>query len=108
VSIEKLKPRKVALRCPLSLPKGGVQQALDEEKGQKLIFTNGPESIFLADVSGDDLIDLVRICYGEVCYWPNLGYGRFGTKVTMGHSPWFEAPDVFDGRRIRLASVEPF
>ena len=71
-------------------PAQRVQQALDEEKGPKLIFADGTESIFLADVSGDGLTDLVRIRNGEVCYWPNLGYGRFGAKVTMDHSPWFE------------------
>ena len=27
-------------------------------------------------MSGDGLTDLVRIRNGEVCYWPNLGYGR--------------------------------
>ncbi len=32
---------------------------------------------------GDGLTDWVRIRNGEVCYWANLGYGRFGAKVTM-------------------------
>ena len=59
----------------------------DEEQGPQLVFADGTESIFLADLSGDGLTDLVRIRNGEVCYWPNLGYGRFGAKVTMDHSP---------------------
>jgi RHS repeat-associated protein len=83
-----------------------VQQALDEEKGPKLIFADGTESIFLADVSGDGLTDILRVRNGEVCYWPNLGYGRFGPKVTMDQAPWFEAPDLFDGRRIRLGDID--
>ena len=41
---------------------------------------------------GDGLTDLVRIRNGEVCYWPNLGYGRFGAKVTMDNAPWFDTP----------------
>ena len=53
-----------------------IQQALDEEKGARLVFADGTESIYLADMSGDGLTDLVRIRNGEVCYWPNLGYGR--------------------------------
>jgi hypothetical protein len=81
-------------------------QATDEEQGPRLIFADGTESIFLADMSGDGLSDLVRIRNGETCYWPNLGYGRFGAKVTMDQAPWFEAPDLFDGRRIRLAEAE--
>ena len=72
-----------------------MQQAVDEEKGPKLVFSDGTESIFLADLSGDGLTDLARIRNGEVCYWPNLGYGRFGAKVTMDRAPWFEAPDLF-------------
>lgn len=87
-------------------PAQRVRQALDEEKGPKLVFADGTESIFVADLSGDGLTDIVRIRNGEVCYWPNLGYGRFGAKVTMDNSPWFEAVDLFDGRRIRLADID--
>ena len=87
-------------------PAQRVPQALDEEQGPRLIFADGTESIFLADLSGDGLTDLARIRNGEVCYWPNLGYGHFGPKVTMDRAPWFEAPDLFDGRRIRLADID--
>ena len=83
-----------------------VHQAVDEEKGPKLVFADGTQSLYLADMSGDGLTDLVRIRNGEVCYWPNLGYGRFGAKVTMDQSPYFDAPDLFDQRRIRLADID--
>jgi Salmonella virulence plasmid 65kDa B protein len=56
----------------------------DEEKGPRLVFFDPTQSIFLADMVGDGLSDIVRIRYSEVCYWPNLGYGHFGPKVTMG------------------------
>jgi len=87
-------------------PAQRVPQSLDEEKGPKIVFADGTESIFLADMSGDGLTDLVRIRSGEVCYWPNLGYGRFGAKITMDQSPHFESRDRFDGRRIRLADID--
>ena len=83
-----------------------MRKALDEEKGPKLVFADGTQSIFLADMSGDGLTDLVRIRNGEVCYWPNLGYGHFGAKVTMDNAPWFDRPDLFDQRRIRLADID--
>ncbi len=83
-----------------------VAQALSEEHGPRLVFANSTQSIYLADMSGDGLPDLVRIRPGEVCYWPNLGYGRFGAKVTMGRSPAFDHPDHFDQRRIRLADID--
>jgi RHS repeat-associated protein len=87
-------------------PAQRVPQSFDEEKGPRLVFADGSESMFLADISGDGLTDLVRIRNGEVCYWPNLGYGRFGAKVTMDQSPLFDRPNLFDGRRIRLADTD--
>ena len=57
-------------------------------------------------MSGDGLTDLVRIRNGEICYWPNLGHGRFGAKVTMDQAPRFDQPDQFDPRRIRLADID--
>jgi len=83
-----------------------VRKVLDEEKGPRLVFADGTQSIYLADLSGDGLTDLVRIRNGEVCYWPNLGYGHFGAKVTMDNAPWFDRPDLFDQRRVRLADID--
>ena len=83
-----------------------VGQALDEEDGPRLVFSDGTQSIHLADMSGDGLIDIVRISKGEVCYWPNLGYGRFGAKVTMDDSPYFEYIDQFNQRQIILADID--
>lgn len=68
-------------------PARQVAKALDEEKGPQLVFADGTESIYLADLSGDGLTDLARIRNSEVCYWPNLGHGRFGAKVTMDNAP---------------------
>lgn len=83
-----------------------TRQTFDEERGPRLVFADAEQSIFLADFSGDGLTDLVRIRNGEVCYWPNLGYGRFGGKVSMDHAPWFDEPDQFDHQRIRLADID--
>ena len=83
-----------------------VPKAMDEEAGPAIIFADSTESIFLTDMSGDGLSDIVRIRNGEICYWPNLGYGQFGPKVTMDQAPWFEAPDLFDPQRIRLADID--
>ncbi|HET9767521.1 MAG TPA: SpvB/TcaC N-terminal domain-containing protein [Thermoanaerobaculia bacterium] len=83
-----------------------VAQPGDEERGPRLVLADRAQSIYLADMSGDGLTDLVRIRNGEVCYWPNEGYGRFGPKVTMDDAPWFDRPDRFDQRRIRLADLD--
>lgn len=87
-------------------PQETVRKTLDEEQGPQLVFTDETQLIYLADMSGDGLTDLVRIRNGEVCYWPNRGYGRFGTKVTMDNAPWFDTPDLFNQRRIRLADID--
>ncbi len=83
-----------------------VRKAQDEEGGPALVFADGTQSIYLADMSGDGLNDLVRIRNGEVCYWPSLGYGRFGARVTMDEAPWFDHPELFDQKRVRLADID--
>lgn len=87
-------------------PAQRVSNPFDEEKGPKLVFADGTQSIYLADMSGDGLTDLARIRNGEICYWPNLGYGRFGYKVTMDNAPWFDFSDQFDHQRIRVADID--
>jgi RHS repeat-associated protein len=87
-------------------PARQVHQPRDEERGPRLVLADQTQSIYLADLCGDGLTDLVRIRNSEVCYWPNLGYGRFGAKVTMDNAPWFDNPDQFELRRIRLADIE--
>ena len=79
--------------------------AWDEERGPALIMADRGQSIHLADMSGDGLVDLVRVRNGEICYWPNLGYGRFGPKVTMAGAP-LDRPEQFDQRRVRLADID--
>ncbi|WP_166459562.1 SpvB/TcaC N-terminal domain-containing protein [Amycolatopsis pithecellobii] len=86
-------------------PECRVRTSRDEETGPVLLFSDGTESVRLADMSGDGLADLVRIRNGEVCYWPNLGYGRFGPKITMDGAP-SDRPGQFDQRRVLLADVD--
>lgn len=82
-----------------------VGKQSDEERGPALVFADGTETIFIADMSGDGLADIVRIRNAEVCYWPNLGYGRFGAKVTMANAPLLDDLEAFDPRAIQLADV---
>lgn len=90
-------------------PSEHVRKQLDEEKGPAVVFSDPTRSVFLADMSGDGLVDIVRIRNSEVCYWPNLGYGRFGAKIVMGRlSQWdsFDYPDLFDPKRVRLTDID--
>lgn len=83
-----------------------VYKEQDEELGPNIVFADSTQSIFLADMSGDGLTDIVRIRNGEICYWPNIGYGRFGAKILMDKSPVFDFPETFNPAYIRLADID--
>lgn len=83
-----------------------VPHAKDEQRGPVVLFDDGTETIQLADMSGDGLVDIVRVRASDVCYWPNLGHGRFGAKVTLDGCPRFDTPDLFDPKRVQLADID--
>ncbi|MDQ1637294.1 MAG: hypothetical protein QOF62_633 [Pyrinomonadaceae bacterium] len=83
-----------------------TSKSFDEEAGPQVIFADSTQSIFLADMSGDGLTDIVRIRNGEICYWSNLGYGKFGAKVSMDNAPAFDHPQSFNPKLIRLADID--
>jgi RHS repeat-associated protein len=58
----------------------------------------------LADMNGDGLADLVLVHDGRIDYWPSLGYGRFGPRITMTDAPTL-GPDL-DPRRLFLADLD--
>jgi RHS repeat-associated protein len=78
----------------------------DDDRGPAIVFADGTQSIQLADMSGGGLTDIVRIRNGEVSYWPNLGFGRFGKKITLENSPSFAVVDEFDARRVRFGDID--
>jgi RHS repeat-associated protein len=80
-------------------------KSYDEEKGPALIFGDASQSIYLSDMNGDGLTDIVRIRNGEICYWPNMGYGIFGAKVSMDLAPFFDTPDRFNAAYLHLADI---
>jgi RHS repeat-associated protein len=65
----------------------------------------------LADLTGDNLQDFVLVEQGRIDYWPYLGHGRWGRRVTMKNSPVFR--DViplsgggFDPKRVLLGDLD--
>ena len=83
-----------------------VRTSFDEQLGPAIVLADGTETIFLADMTGDGLSDLVRIRNREVCYWPNLGYGHFGAKITMDGAPRLTDQERYDPRRVHLADID--
>lgn len=82
-----------------------VSKTFDEERGPALVFADSTQTIFLADMNGDGLTDIVRIRNGEVSYWANKGYGSFSARITMANSPWFDHREVFNPSYLHLADV---
>ena len=54
-------------------------------------------------MTGDGLNDIVLVHNGRIEYWPNLGYGRFGTRITMENAPHLDID--FDPKRLFLADL---
>jgi hypothetical protein len=57
-------------------------------------------------MSGDGLLDIVRVQNGAVSYWPNLGYGRFGSRVVMDGLGDFDTQEGFRTEKVTLADVD--
>ena len=55
-------------------------------------------------MSGDGLQDIVLVHDGNVEYWPNLGHGNWGKRVSMRNSPRF--PYGYDPKRILIGDVD--
>ncbi len=61
---------------------------------------------FLADMTGDGLVDLVEVRNGSVEYWPSLGRGRFGDRIAMLDAPRLDYQEMFDASRVRLFDLD--
>src|SRR5262249_40423718 len=74
-------------------------------------LTFGDPRVFLADMTGDGLTDLVLAHDGNISYWPYQGYGSWGAKIVMRNSPRFSdavgyVGTGFDPRRLLLGDVD--
>ncbi|MER8595738.1 hypothetical protein NKH33_30035 [Mesorhizobium sp. M1182] len=93
-----------------------ITWASEERSGPRLLFADRNSTVYLADISGDGLTDLVRIRNGEVSYWPNLGCGRFGPRTALtlreedgsdtGEQVVFDRSELFSASRIRLLDID--
>jgi len=63
-------------------------------------FSDG--RVKLADMTGDGLQDIVFVSPGSVVYWPYMGNGRWGQRVTMGGTIRFP-----DGQSIPGVGYDP-
>lgn len=107
-----LKPEGERFRWWPSLGRDGygresdVRQPRDDDRGPYVVWSDPRQAILIADMNGDGLADLVRVRDGSIDYWPNLGYGRFGKKITMRNAPRLASADRFNPAQLRVADVD--
>ena len=76
------------------------RQALDQFPN----VTFSDHRVKVGDMSGDGLQDIVLVNDGCVEYWPALGRGDWGKRITMRNNPRF--PYGYDPQRILLGDVD--
>ncbi len=83
-------------------------KASEEEKGPRVLFADKDEKVMIAiaDMSGDGLADIVLVGYSNVCYYPNLGYGRFGARVTLEMNGCFDTTSDFNINHLHLTDMD--
>jgi len=84
-------------------PPQSIDRVHDLNEFPDVFFDDPAGLVRLADMSADGLSDIVLIHNGRVDYWPNLGYGRFGKRVTMANAPRLAFD--FDPKRLFLADL---
>ena len=66
-------------------------------------FAGGDGRVRLGAVGGG-AADIVILGDGRIDYWPHLGRGRYGRRVTMRHAP--RLGQRFDARRLLLVDLD--
>ncbi|MCA9649478.1 MAG: toxin, partial [Myxococcales bacterium] len=83
-----------------------VPKPSDDAKAPTIVHRDPQVLVALADMTGDGLADVVRVMGGQVAYWPNLGYGRFGACVIMGGTSSLARDGRVRTDRIRLTDID--
>lgn len=95
------------LTCFFNDPQDGWGETRRVERGALPVFPNVNFSdvrVRFADMSGDGLEDIVLIHDGHIAYWPSLGHGNWGGRISMQDSPRFTRD--YDPSRILVADVD--
>ena len=95
------------LECFFNDPKAGWKETKWVERQALTKFPNvnfSDPRVKWGDMTGDGLQDILLIHDGNVEYWPNLGYGEWGDRISMHNSPRFAYG--YDPKRILVGDVD--
>lgn len=60
----------------------GFEKTEQPPTGIPPVYFDHP-NVHLADMTGDGLKDIVQVLPEQIYYWPNLGFGHFGPRITL-------------------------
>jgi len=95
------------LECFFNDPYEGWTETRQITQGDLADFPNvnfSDPQVKWGDMTGDGLQDIVLVHDGNVEYWPNLGYGKWGRRVSMRNSPRYAYG--YDPRRILIGDID--
>jgi hypothetical protein len=95
------------MECFFNDPKKGWQETKWIERQALDKFPNvnfSDPRVKWGDMTGDGLQDILLVHDGNIEYWPNLGYGKWGDRISMKNSPRYRYG--YDPRRILVGDVD--
>jgi RHS repeat-associated protein len=84
--------------------RGSIPREHDPDRFPDVYFNDPSGRVRLASLSGSGLMDICLVHDGRIDYWPNLGRGRFGKRITMANTPRFGYG--FDPKRLFLVDLD--
>lgn len=95
------------LECYFNHPTKGFYKTAFINKGGEGKIPDVPFSdprIRMVDMSGGGLQDIVLLTQNLIEYWPSMGHGNFGKKITMKNCP--RLPFQFDPKRVMMGDID--
>ncbi|WKJ90074.1 SpvB/TcaC N-terminal domain-containing protein [Methylomonas montana] len=95
------------LECFFNDAKRGWHASRSVERQALDVFPNlnfSDPRVKWGDFSGDGLQDVALVHDGHIEYWPNLGYGNWGKRISMRNSP--RLPYGYDPKRILIDDID--
>ncbi|MDZ7961970.1 MAG: SpvB/TcaC N-terminal domain-containing protein [Aulosira sp. DedQUE10] len=95
------------LECFFNDSEIGWQETRAVERRSLVDFPNinfSDSRVKWGDMTGDGLQDIVLVYDGNIEYWPNLGYGNWGKRISMRNSPRFRYG--YDPKRILIGDID--